>query len=127
MIEEFDAEKYNADMYLKILDVTTETSNSVHFLKKGISCGCLDEVHQKLFIEGNKRCVFCCNSSCKQRMKKRDAKLCKCGLAQYCSRHCQLEDWPEHKGPCKSIREAKEHLGVQIDSGKMDNKGKEET
>ena len=54
MIEEF---KYNADMYLKILDVTTETSNSVHFLKKGISCGCLDEVHKKLFIEGNKRCV----------------------------------------------------------------------
>ena len=34
MIEEFDAEEYNADMYLKILDVTTETSNSVHFLKR---------------------------------------------------------------------------------------------
>lgn len=43
-----------------------------------------------------------CNACGKKILKR---KVCKrCNIATYCSKECQVKDWPEHKKECKSFQ-----------------------
>merc|ERR1712146_509787 len=49
--------------------------------------------------------VYNCNS-CRGECRKGQVRVCSgCQQAYYCSTECQLKDWPDHKGYCKTVSE----------------------
>ena len=65
------------------------------FYRKRVACSCLKDIH----LEARKTLpklgvCFCCES-----VKERALLMVcsRCRYSQYCSRKCQIADWPKHK------------------------------
>ena len=74
------------------------------FYRKRISCSCLKDMH----LEARKtlpKLGICYN--CGEKKERLSLMVCsKCRVFQYCSRECQIEDWPSHKCTCDVLCEA---------------------
>ena len=72
--------------------------------RKRISCSCLKKMH----LEVRKtlpKLGICYN--CGEKKERSSLMVCsKCRVCQYCSRECQIEDWPSHKCTCDVLCEA---------------------
>ena len=59
-------------------------------------------VHSEMAAKDDRKTIksvrFCSNPKCKIKML--DWKGCKCKLAWYCGKKCQIEDWKDHKKKC---------------------------
>ena len=74
----------------------------VSYIKKIIPCNCLDEKYKEVrYISKTTRCY---NENCslpRGVVEQSKATCCsKCRQATYCSRSCQVQDWPRHKIVC---------------------------
>ena len=74
------------------------------FYRKRLSCSCLKKMH----LEARKttpKMGACLN--CGQKKERALLSVCsKCRISHYCSRECQIEDWPEHRGHCDIMCDA---------------------
>ena len=68
------------------------------FYRKRTSCSCLKEMH----LTARKtlpKLGMCYN--CRERKERALLSVCgRCGIHQFCSRECQIENWPWHKSGC---------------------------
>ena len=86
----------------KYKDLTCRGSGFVRDLlkiyRKRLSCSCLKKMH----LEARKtlpKMGGCKN--CQQEKDRAMLSVCsKCRISHYCSRECQIEDWPRHKRDC---------------------------
>ncbi len=79
----------------------------VSFFRKRIPCKCLDEKNEER--KGQTKSSMCYHEKCKfnrfQRVEKSKTMCCsRCRSAHYCSRDCQVADWPRHKLYCQEIK-----------------------
>ena len=79
----------------------------VSFFRKRIHCKCLDEKNEEK--KGQTKSSMCYHDKCKfnrfQRVEKSKTMCCsRCRSAHYCSRDCQVADWPRHKLYCHEIK-----------------------
>ena len=74
----------------------------VKFFRHRIPCSCLDEMYEE--VKSIAKMGFCNNLQCSipgRRVERSKTKYCsRCRCATYCSRECQVADWPEHKPYC---------------------------
>ena len=74
----------------------------VSFFRKRIPCKCLDERYKE--VKSITKMGLCANQNCSlpNGMVERSKMLCctQCCVANYCSRECQVVDWPGHKQYC---------------------------
>jgi len=81
--------------------LNAEQRDIIRFYKKRIPCSCLDELYSEI-KKSQDRGIGC--DHCNQSIKRKDIKQCKrCKCANYCSRECQVSDWPAHKEYCKEM------------------------
>lgn len=74
----------------------------VSFFRRNIPCSCLDEKYKE--VKSVTRVGLCHNPNCSlpgHLVKRRKMLYCtRCGTTNYCSRECQVEDWPRHRKNC---------------------------
>ena len=74
----------------------------VSFFRKRITCKCLDDKYEE--VKSIAKIGFCCNPNCSipDRKTARSKMLycTQCRKANYCSRECQVANWPIHKQIC---------------------------
>lgn len=74
----------------------------VSFFRRNIPCSCLDEKYKE--VKSGTRVGLCHNPNCSlpgHLVKRRKMLYCtRCGTTNYCSRECQVEDWPRHRKNC---------------------------
>lgn len=81
-------------------DIHTERGIS-RLLSKEISCPCAAALSKE--ARKMKRTGVC--FKCNVELDKTELKDCsKCMFARYCTKHCQVEDWPLHMSTCKAVR-----------------------
>lgn len=76
----------------------------VQFFRKKISCSCLDEKYEE--VRSITKMGYCWNDKCPLPGGIRRSKmLCctQCRKFSYCSRECQMVDWPNHKEICRAL------------------------
>ena len=88
---------------LKIVEVQNADEHTLlSYLKKRIPCSCLDEKYNQ--VKGITKMGICANHKCSkhEKMVGRKTMMCcsRCRQSNYCSRECQVEDWPKHKFFC---------------------------
>jgi len=113
-LENYDGEgNYQSAVSKATEDLTyllcAEEREIVHFYRKRIPCSCLDKLYSEIkkIEDRGSRCFHC-----KQTVKSKDIKTCsRCKFVQYCSKECQIKDWPTHKGKC--VEAADFHKGVK--------------
>ena len=72
--------------------------------RKRLSCSCLKKMHLEVRKTFPK--LGMCNN-CEEKKERSSLMVCsKCRIAHYCSRECQIEDWPSHKCTCDVLCEA---------------------
>jgi len=75
------------------------------FYRKRSSCKCLKKMH----LEARKtipKMGLCWN--CDKEMKRVSLSTCsRCMVIQYCSRECQVDDWPAHERHCVTLASAR--------------------
>lgn len=114
--------------------VEADEHTLVSYLKKLIPCTCLDEKYKE--VRSISKTTRCYNENCslpRGVMEQSKATCCsKCRQATYCSRSCQVQDWPRHKIVCgvntvldsaatfKSAHDALEALLVADAAGSAD-------
>ena len=85
----------------KIIDLCGDDEDRcvIRFLKKRISCSCLDRKYQQ-FVKFQPKLGQCFR--CKTKMEAKSLQKCsRCRVARYCGKECQVADWPQHKAHCK--------------------------
>jgi hypothetical protein len=113
---------------------TADEHTLVSYLKKLIPCKCLDEKYKE--VRSISKMTQCYNEKCslpRGEVEQSKATCCsKCRQATYCSRSCQVQDWPRHKIVCgvntvilndaarKSAYDALEALLVEDAAGSAD-------
>lgn len=96
---------------MKIVEMQNADEHTLlSFLKHRIPCSCLDQKYKQ--VKGITKMGICANHKCSkhERMVVRNAMMCcsRCHLSNYCSRGCQVEDWPKHKFFCnQAVAKAK--------------------
>ena len=83
----------------------------VKYLRESIPCSCLDDVYKE--VKSIPKVGICCNRDCGQsRIVERSTMLncTRCRQANYCSRECQVADWPGHKEVCFPFYKCKSHV-----------------
>jgi len=115
-IRRTSAEKATSDQFRQgVLDLDSRR-NLVKFFRKRIPCNCLDDEWEALKDERTGKCTLCSKTA-------EDASLfncSKCGLIKYCSKDCQVKDWPDHKSLCKELRGKKQFLEATEDEDDED-------
>ncbi len=75
----------------------------VNFLRKRITCKCLDEKHKE--VKSITKMGLCANPECFHpdgKVERKTMLTCTgCNRVSYCSADCQRADWPHHKDHCK--------------------------
>jgi len=72
--------------------------------RKRLSCSCLKKMH--LEVRKTLPKLGICKN-CGEKKERSLLSVCsKCRISQYCSRECQIEDWPSHKCTCDVLCEA---------------------
>ena len=75
--------------------------DALKFYRKRTSCKCLKEMHlevRKLVLKSG----MCWN--CDKELERYLLMVCsRCMVRQYCSRKCQVANWPDHKDTCDTI------------------------
>ena len=97
-----DLSIYSRGNLSKLRDIhCVDTSNirdALKFYRKRTTCSCLRRMH----LEARKtfpKLGMC--SHCEERKERSLLMVCsRCRITQYCSRACQIRDWPEHKTLC---------------------------
>lgn len=73
------------------------------FLKKRIPCKCLDERYGR--VKSQKKTGLCYSTQCTLPLRTTERSkmmtCSQCRMVHYCSRQCQLVDWPFHRQKCK--------------------------
>ena len=78
--------------------ISSGRRDNLKFFRKRLSCSCLKEKH--LEARKNEHKTGVCYR-CKVIKERVVLSVCsRCMIEQYCSRECQLADWPEHKSSC---------------------------
>jgi hypothetical protein len=72
----------------------------IRFFHRRNSCDCLHEIYYKL-KDATTRTIACIN--CSKAVDVKKTFHCKCEIAQYCSKKCALEYWPNHKEDCNFL------------------------
>ena len=68
------------------------------FYRKRISCKCLKKIHL-VARKTMPKLGLCCG--CGKEKERELLNVCsKCMIAQYCSRECQVSNWPDHESNC---------------------------
>ena len=77
----------------------TGIRDALKFFSKRTSCSCLNEMHQEARRTLPKMGIcYGCNEE-KERVA---LSVCsRCMVTQYCSRECQVANWPKHKADCE--------------------------
>ncbi len=75
----------------------------IRFLVKRTSCDCLKTRYSQAKKEQPKKSGQC--DHCKRMLDRESLMLCKrCGVAQYCGKNCQRNDWNQHKKLCDATK-----------------------
>jgi hypothetical protein len=81
----------------------------VQYLRKGIPCNCLDEKYNE--VKSITKMGLCFNDQCSipnGMVKRKSMVYCtRCRKSNYCSRECQVANWPSHKELCDELVERK--------------------
>ena len=96
------AQNRDKEEIMKERDVMLGCEKSLcNFLAKRIPCSCLDSKIREL---KSKPSTGLCGH-CFERKQRNALMVCTaCNREQYCSRKCQIADWPRHKESCKFIQ-----------------------
>ena len=79
-------------------DISNTWRDALKFYRKRTSCKCLKKLH--LEARKNKPKMGLC-WYCDKDMERVLLSLCsRCMVSQYCSRECQVADWPKHESVC---------------------------
>lgn len=74
----------------------------VQFFRKQIPCSCLDEKYEE--VKSIPKRGICSNRECplpnNMAVRKKMVYCVECRVVNYCSRECQVADWPGHKKEC---------------------------
>ena len=72
--------------------------DALKFFSKRVSCSCLKVMHQIARETMPKTGICIC---CEKEKERVALSVCsRCMIMQYCSRKCQVTDWPTHEGEC---------------------------
>jgi hypothetical protein len=84
----------------KIRDLAHDGERSVtRFFAKRISCNCLKDKYDRVKHQIKMGECF----GCGKKMGFNNLLYCtRCSVVNYCSKKCQVEHWPRHKGKCKA-------------------------
>jgi hypothetical protein len=96
-------EPYLREWYKILRQARCDMRHAVILLSKKTPCGCLDETKELANeLEREKICEGC------EILYPRDQfQTCfKCKIETYCSKECQVKDWPIHKKMCKCLASA---------------------
>lgn len=102
---------YGREVATKLRDLDMSVSSGrrdlLKFYSKRVSCSCLNVMHQEARRTQPKmgRCDYCMSEK-----KRVDLSVCsRCIIHQYCSRECQVANWPKHKKGCYICVDVKAH------------------
>jgi hypothetical protein len=100
----------DSEAYAALTDLTISDREVILFLGKHITCTCLNEMkkHAKT-IPKLGRCQYKeCSRNAHEVPNTLDSKMMTCAGCKvfcYCTKDCQVKDWPDHKGFCKREKE----------------------
>ena len=84
-------------------DYTSMDLEVVRELSKQISCSCLDAKKAQAKLKKKQTTTGKCGQ-CKQQFGLTSLMVCsKCKITNYCSKECQVADWPAHKFICQVV------------------------
>ena len=79
-------------------NVASARRDALKFFSKRVPCSCLKKMHQEA-RRMLPKIGFC--YGCPKEKERVALSVCsRCMIAQYCSRECQVANWPEHKEDC---------------------------
>ena len=91
------------DLYV----VSSSRRDALKFFSKRTSCSCLKKMHREARRTLPKMGVCW---GCLEEKKRVSLSVCSnCMITQYCSRKCQVADWPRHKTKCDVYVKAQQH------------------
>ena len=107
----FDVAIRNRRIRTRLRDLGSRTSSSrrdtLKFFSKRIPCSCLKKMHRK--IRKTQPKIGSC-WGCGREFERVSLSVCsRCTISQYCSRKCQVSDWPQHKFECNYMMKNKKH------------------
>jgi hypothetical protein len=81
----------------------TDDRTIISLFKKRIPCQCLDEKYER--VKSQKKTGRCYNKQCtlplRTAQRNKMMTCSQCRMVHYCSRECQVVDWPKHRKDCK--------------------------
>ena len=82
---------------------SSERRDVLKFFRKRTTCKCLKKLH----LEARKTPKLGLCKHCSSEQGRVTLSVCsRCMIEQYCSRECQVADWPEHESHCDAYVEA---------------------
>jgi len=82
----------------KLATASSSRRDALKFFRKRTSCKCLKKMHLEA-RKSTQKMGWCYN--CNKVMERAALYVCsRCMIEKYCSRECQLADWPAHKFRC---------------------------